>query len=144
MARRVRLFSLGALIGVFGIYLSTYLPGENSVSKTLNGYIDYFSPSKRVIWHLNEGFAEDTSFSNKSICQMIYYGLKEKDVLEVLNEGKVNFSLSDKDNNPYQLFVVENIVQENPIAVQFSFYADEQKAEVVSLWYVGKEEQCIR
>lgn len=144
MARRVRLFSLGVLIGLIGIYFSTYLPGENSVSRTLHGYIDYFSPSKRVIWHLNEGFAEDTLFSNKSICQMIYYGLNAKDVLEVLNEGKVNFSLSDKNNSPYQLFVVENTFNEKPIAVQFSLYADEQKAEVISLWYIGSEEQCVR
>ena len=149
MARRVRLFSLGILIGLFGLYLSTYLPGENSVAKTLNGYIDYFSPSKRVIWHLNQAFSDGKSnFSNKAICQMIYYDLSEEDILGVLNHGKINFSLSDKDGKKvngilFKLFVVENIIRDKPVAVHFSLYADDKESEVISFHYIDDKEQCV-
>ena len=80
---------------------------------------------------------------------MIYYDLSEEDILGVLNNGKVNFSLSDKEGKTlgedivFKLYVVENIIGDKPVAVHFSLYKDDKESEVISFRYIDDKEQCL-
>ena len=43
----------------------------------------------------------------------------KEDLLSVLDEGEVNFDLSDEDGEPCQYFMIENIVNGNELSVEF-------------------------
>ena len=102
MIRRLVLFGFGALISVFFLSLGP----ENRLKKTFYAYIDYFNVNKRVIYHL---YSDSTHFTSKSECQLVYYSLDKSTLLNVLDGGKVNFSKSEKDKEPCQIYMVENL-----------------------------------
>ena len=103
MIRRLVLFGFGALISIFFLSLGP----ENRLKKTFYAYIDYFNVNKRVIYHL---YSDSTHFTAKSECQLVYYSLDKSTLLNVLDGGKVNFSKSEKDKEPCQIYMIENII----------------------------------
>ena len=114
MGRRFLFFGIGVLISV--IFLS--MGPENRLKKTFYDYIDYFNIDKRVIYHLHN---DSTTFSTKASCQLVYYSLSEAELLQVLENGEVNFDLSEKDSKPCKYFVVENKINEMDLLVTLSF-----------------------
>ena len=135
MLRRIILFGFGALISVFFLSLGP----ENRLKKTFYAYVDYFNVDKRVIYHLN---SDETFFSSKSECQLIYYNLDKIELLSVLDGGEVNFSKSDKDRKPCQLYFVENMINNNSAEVLFEYCSVDNKVTVKSFIINQEERVC--
>ena len=112
MRRRILLFGFGAVISIFFLSLGP----ENRLKDTFYAYIDYFDMNKRVISHL---INDSTVFTSKAECQLAYYNMTKDDLLSVLDEGEVNFDLSDEDAEPCQYFVIENILRGDDYSVEF-------------------------
>tara|TARA_B100001113_G_scaffold346455_1_gene337398 strand:- start:1021 stop:1437 length:417 start_codon:yes stop_codon:yes gene_type:complete len=126
MLRRFLFFGFGALISIFFLSLGP----QNRLKDTFYAYIDYFDMDKRVISHL---INDSTSFTLKSECQLVYYNIKKEDLLLVLNDGKVNFDLSNQDAEPCQYFVIENTVNGNALSVEFELcYYNNKSVKVIS------------
>ena len=100
MLRRLRFFGFGFLLSILILSIGP----NNRLKETFLAYVNYFNINKRVIFHLNKKDA--TIFSDKAICQMLYYNLNKEDLFSVLEDGKVNFNLSDKRAVPCQYFVI--------------------------------------
>ena len=137
MIRRLVFFGIGCFISL--MFLS--IGPENRLKETFIAYINYFNINKRVIYHLDKG--EAIIFSDQALCQMLYYNLNRKEVLSVLDNGEVNFHLSDNKSKPNQLFVIENMLNNQKIAVRFSYFDVKEKVQLLSFWYKGDEEKCI-
>ena len=135
MLRRIILFGFGALISVFFLSLGP----ENRLKKTFYAYVDYFNVDKRVIYHLN---SDETFFSTKSECQLVYYNLAKIELLSVLDGGEVNFSKSDKDRKPCQLYFVENMINNNSAEVLFEYCSVDNKVTVKSFIINQEERVC--
>jgi len=135
MLRRIILFGFGALISIFFLSLGP----ENRLKKTFYAYVDYFNVDKRVIYHLN---SDETFFSSKSECQLVYYNLDKIELLSVLDGGEVNFSKSDKDRKPCQLFFVENMINNNSAEVLFEYCSVDNKVTVKSFIINQEERVC--
>ena len=135
MLRRIILFGFGALISVFFLSLGP----ENRLKKTFYAYVDYFNVDKRVIYHLN---SDETFFSTKSECQLVYYNLSKIELLSVLDGGEVNFSKSDKDRKPCQLYFVENMINNNSAEVLFEYCSVDNKVTVKSFIINQEEGVC--
>ena len=136
MRRRLLFFGFGALISVF---LLTMGP-ENRLKDTFFAYVDYFNMDKRVISHLYPNTTDDEGnvllidpeFSTQAECQLVYYNLTKEDLLSVLEDGKVNFELSDEDGEPCQYFVIENSVKGNALSVTFELcYYNDKSVKVM-------------
>ena len=137
MRRRLLFFGFGSLISVFFLSMGP----ENRLKNTFYDYIDYFDMNKRVISHLYPNTTDDEGnlllikpeFSTKSECQLSYYNLKKEDLLSVLEDGKVNFELSDEDGEPCQYFVIEKSVKGNDLSVVFQLcYYNDKSVKVMS------------
>ena len=135
MLRRIILFGFGALISIFFLSLGP----ENRLKKTFYAYVDYFNVDKRVIYHLN---SDETFFSSKSECQLVYYNLDKIKLLSVLDGGEVNFSKSDKDRKPCQLYFVENMINNNSAEVLFEYCSVDNKVTVKSFIINQEEGVC--
>lgn len=135
MLRRIILFGFGALISIFFLSLGP----ENRLKKTFYAYVDYFNVDKRVIYHLN---SDETFFSAKSECQLVYYNLDKNELLSVLDGGEVNFSKSDKDRKPCQLYFVENMINNNSAEVLFEYCSVDNKVTVKSFIINQEEGVC--
>lgn len=136
MIRRLVLFGFGALISIFFLSLGP----ENRLKKTFYAYIDYFNVNKRVIYHL---YSDSTHFTSKSECQLVYYSLDKSTLLNVLDGGKVNFSKSEKDKEPCQIYMIENIINAKNFEVLFEYCYSEEKVTVLSINEIGNEEVCL-
>ena len=134
MGRRFLFFGFGALISIFFLSMGP----ENRLKKTFYAYIDYFDMDKRVITHLVN---DSTSFTTMAECQLVYYNLTKDDLLTVLNKGKVNFYLSDKDGDSCQYYVVENTINENNLSVKFELCYYNNKSVRVMTFTANKEEE---
>ena len=136
MRRRLLLFGFGALISIFFLSLGP----QNRLKDTFYAYVDYFNVDKRVISHL---INDSTTFTAKSECQLVYYNITKDDLISVLDEGEVNFDLSDEDAEPCQYFFVESIVDNNKLMVEFELcYYNNKSVKVLSFIYNGEEEVC--
>ena len=136
MVKRLLLFGIGALISI--IFLS--LGPENRLKDTFYAYIDYFNIDKRVISHLVN---DSTSFTTKAECQLVYYHMKKEDLLSILDDGKVNFDLSDKDGEPCQYYIVENKLKGNYVSVEFELcYYNNKSVRVMGFTNNNEEEVC--
>ena len=135
MGRRFLFFGIGALISI--IFLS--LGPENRLKKIFYDYIDYFSLDKRVIYHLEN---DSTTFSTKAECQLVYYSLSKEDLLEVLEDGEVNFEKSQTEKKPYQYYVVENTINEMELSVTFEFCDKANTVKVMGFSVKTEEEVC--
>ena len=134
MRRRFLFFGFGALISIFFLSLGP----ENRLKETFFAYIDYFDMDKRVITHLVN---DSTSFTTMAECQLVYYNLTKDDLLTVLNKGKVNFDLSDKDGEPCKYYVVENTINGNNLSVKFELCYYNNKSVRVMTFTANKEEE---
>ena len=95
---------------------------------------------KRVISHL---YNDNTSFTVKAECQLVYYNMTKEVLLSVLDEGKVNFDLSDEDGEPCQYFVIENIVNGNELSVEFELcYHNNGSVTVIAFTVNNEKEVC--
>ena len=136
MRRRFFFFGCGVLISIFFLSMGP----ENRLKKTFFAYIDYFNIDKRVITHLVN---DSTSFTTMAECQLVYYNLTKDDLLSVLDQGKVNFDLSDKDGDPCQYYVVENTINKNNLAVKFELcYYNNKSVRVMTFTANGDAEVC--
>ena len=136
MSRRFLLFGFGALISIFFLSLGP----ENKLKDTFYAYIDYFDMDKRVISHL---INDSTTFTTKAECQLVYYNMTKEVLLSVLDEGEVNFDLSDEDSEPCQYFVIENIVKGNELSVEFELcYYNNKSVKVMAFTSNSEKEVC--
>ena len=135
MIKRIVLFGFGALISIFFLSLGP----ENRLKNTFYAYIDYFNINKRVIYHLTN---EETLFSTKSECQMVYYNLEKTNVLDVLDGGEVNFSKSEKDRKPCQIFLIEKNINDDFYEVLFEYCSNDKKVIVIDVLLNGEQGVC--
>ena len=136
MVRRLLLFGFGVLISIFFLSFGP----ENKMKNTFYAYIDYFDMDKRVISHLRN---DNTVFTSKAECQLVYYGISKEDLLSVLDKGKVNFDLSDEDSEPCQYFVIDNTVKGNDLSVEFELcYYNNKNVKVVSFTSNKEQQVC--
>jgi len=147
MRRRLLFFGFGALISIFFLSMGP----ENRLKETFYAYLDYFDMNQRVISHLYPNTTDDEGnvllidpeFSTQAECQLMYYNLTKKDLLSVLEDGEVNFELSDEDGEPCQYFVIENSVKGNALSVTFELcYYDDKSVKVMSFKANNEEEVC--
>ena len=135
MLKRILLFGFGALISIFFLSMGP----ENRLKNTFYAYIDYFDIDKRVITHL---YHDSTIFTTISECQLVYYNLTKEDLLQVLDDGSVNFKLSDKDAEPCQYFVIENNINGVDFLVEFEYCFNINKVRVMRFTYNNEKEVC--
>ena len=135
MIKRIVLFGFGALISMFFLSLGP----ENRLKITFYAYLDYFNLDKRVIYHLSK---EDPFFSTKSECQIVYYNLDNSKILSVLDGGEVNFSKSNKKQDPCPIYVVENELEDNFIEVAFEYCSEDKKVTVLGFSINNEEAIC--
>jgi len=147
MRRRLLFFGFGALISVFFLSMGP----ENRLKKTFYAYLDYFDMNQRVITHLYPNTTDekgnliliDPEFSTQVECQLVYYNLTKKDLLSVLEDGEVNFELSDEDGEPCQYYVIENSVKGNALSVTFELcYYNDKSVKVMKFRYNKEKETC--
>ena len=113
--------------------------------------MDYFDIDKRVITHLYPNTTDTdgnviaiaTNFTTQAECQLVYYNITKEDVLTVLEDGEVNFDLSEEDGEPCQYYVIENSVKGFDLAVTFELcYYDDKSVKVMSFKANNEEEVC--
>jgi len=147
MKRRLLFFGFGAFISVFFLSMGP----ENRLKDTFYAYMDYFDMDKRVITHLYPNTTDeqgnvisiDTDFSTKAECQLVYYNLTKNDLLSVLEDGEVNFELSDEDGEPCQYFVIENSIKGNALSVTFELcYYNDKSVKVMKFTSNKEKETC--
>ena len=147
MRRRLLFFGFGALISIFFLSMGP----ENRLKKTFYAYLDYFDMNQRVISHLYPNTTDDEGnlllidpeFSTQAECQLVYYNLTKKDLLSVLEDGEVNFELSDEDGEPCQYYVIENSVKGNALSVTFELcYYNDKSVKVMKFRYNKEKETC--
>ena len=96
MARRFFIFLFGVLLGVMVIRFA--FPGR------FVEYAQYFNMDYRVLYHLKS----DTIYiSPNAKCHLGCLSLDQKDVLHVLEGGKINFAKSDQRTEACKYYVVE-------------------------------------
>lgn len=136
MKRRFLLFGFGAVISIFLLSLGP----ENRLKDTFYAYVDYFNMDKRVITHL---INDSTNFTNKAECQLVYYDIKKQELLSVLDEGDVDFDLSEQDSKPCQYFMVLGEVNDYDISVYFELcYYDSKSVRVMGFEVNNEKEVC--
>jgi len=147
MRRRLLFFGFGALISIFFLSMGP----ENRLKKTFYAYLDYFDMNKRVISHLYPNTTDDEGnvllidpeFSTQAECQLVYYNLTKEDLLSVLEDGEVNFELSDEDGEPCQYFVIENSVNGNALSVTFELcYYNDKSVKVMKFTSNNEKGAC--
>ena len=147
MRRRLLFFGFGALISISFLSMGP----ENRLKKTFYAYLDYFDMNQRVISHLYPNTTDDEGnlllidpeFSTQAECQLVYYNLTKKDLLSVLEDGEVNFELSDEDGEPCQYYVIENLVKGNALSVTFELcYYNDKSVKVMKFRYNKEKETC--
>ena len=147
MKRRLLFFGFGAFISVFFLSMGP----ENRLKDTFYAYMDYFDMDKRVITHLYPNTTDeqgnvisiDTDFSTKAECQLVYYNLTKNDLLSVLEDGEVNFELSDEDGEPCQYFVIENSIKGNALSVTFELcYYNDKSVKVMKFTSSNEKDTC--
>ena len=132
MIKRIVLFGFGALISIFFLSLGP----ENRLKNTFYAYIDYFNINKRVIYHLKK---DQPFFSTIAECQLVYFDIDKSKVLSVLDGGEVNFSKSNKEQEPCQLYLIENQIEEDFFEVMFEYCSKTKKGTVMNISLNNRE-----
>ena len=136
MRRRVLLFSFGVIVSIFFLSMGP----ENRLKETFYAYINYFDIDKRVITHL---FNDNTGFSTKAECQLVYYNISKEDLLSVLDDGEVDFNISNPDGEPCQQYFIRNKVNGRELLVEFELcYYNNKSVEVLSFTSNDGKEVC--
>ena len=137
MRRRLLFFGFGAFISILLLSMGP----QNRLKDTFYAYINYFDMDQRVITHLVN---DSTRFSIIAECQLVCYNISKKDLLTVLEEGEVNFDLSDQDGEPCQYYVIENTVNGSDLAVEFELCYYNNKSVKVMAFTSNKEKEVCR
>ena len=96
MTRRFFIFFFGVILGVMVIRFA--FPGR------FVEYAQYFDIDYRVLYHLKS----DTIYiSPDAQCHLDCLSLNQKDVLNVLEGGNINFEKSEQRTEPCKYYVVE-------------------------------------
>jgi hypothetical protein len=96
MTRRLVIFLFGVLLGVMIVRFA--FPGRFAE------YAQYFSLDYRVLYHLQQ----DTIYIGPdAVCRLECLSLKQEAILQVLDNGEVNFSKSVTDSEPCKTYTVE-------------------------------------
>jgi hypothetical protein len=132
MFRRLLFFGFGVLISIFFLSMGP----ENRLKNTFYAYIDYFNMDKRVISHLVN---DKTLFTDKAECQLRYFNISKDEILGVLNDGNVNFGLSDQKSEPCQYFVIENSLKGDKVNVEFELCYNNNKSVRVMKFYFDNQ-----
>ena len=132
MIKRFVLFGFGALISIFFLSLGP----ENRLKNTFYAYVDYFNINKRVIYHLKK---DQPFFSTIAECQLVYFDIDKSNVLSVLDGGEVNFSKSNKEQEPCQLYLIENQIEKDFFEVMFEFCSKTKKVTVMNISLNNRE-----
>lgn len=111
MGRRIRVYLVGVGMGLIATYFM------------FNGRGCEWMPGKRVLSSIEESQLIISTFRS---CQMTCYGLSRKDVFNVLEKGKVNFSESET-SGAIKNYVVAN----NECKITFALNAADSITEVV-------------
>ena len=136
MYRRLLFFGFGVLISIFFLSMGP----ENRLKNTFYAYMDYFDMDKRVITHLVN---DSITFTIKAECQLVYYNISKSDLLLVLDDGEVNFDLSNPDGEPCQQYIIENTINGTELAVEFELcYYNNKSVEVLSFTANKEKEVC--
>ena len=136
MIRRLLFFGLGVLISIFFLSMGP----ENRLKKTFYAYINYFDMDKRVITHL---INESTTFTTMAECQLVYYNLTKDTLLSVLDKGKINFNVSEKDREPCQYYIVEGTISGHNLSVKFELcYYNNKSVKVINFTSNNEKEVC--
>ena len=136
MLRRLSFFGFGVLISIFFLSMGP----ENRLKNTFYAYIDYFNMNKRVISHLVN---EKTLFTDESECQLSYFDISKDELLGVLNDGNVNFDLSDQNSEPCQYFVIENTLRGDKVTVEFELcYYNDKSVRVMKFYFNNELKIC--
>ena len=97
MARRFFIFLFGVLIGLMVIRFA--FPGR------FVEYAQYFDINYRVLYHLK---SDTINISPNAQCHLNCFNIEPKDVLNVLEDGSINFEKSDQRAELCKYYVVEN------------------------------------
>lgn len=136
MLRRLSFFGFGVLISIFFLSMGP----ENRLKNTFYAYIDYFNMNKRVISHLVN---DKTLFTDESECQLSYFDISKDELLGVLNDGNVNFDLSDQNSEPCQYFVIENTLRGDKVTVEFELcYYNDKSVRVMKFYFNNELKIC--
>ena len=95
---------------------------------------------KRVISHLVN---DKTLFTDESECQLSYFDISKDELLGVLNDGNVNFDLSDQNSEPCQYFVIENTLRGDKVTVEFELcYYNDKSVRVMKFYFNNELKIC--
>ena len=130
--RRFSLFFFGSFLGIF---LLSFGP-DNRLKQHFLAYVDYFDMNKRVIYHLKNS---KTLFSNQVECQLTYHNLGKDQIMNLLNDGKVDFKRSIKKPNPCQLFFVKNRLKDDDLTVAFELCQIVEKTTTVLYFQINND-----
>jgi hypothetical protein len=73
----------------------------------------------------------------------VYYNTSKADLLLVLEDGEVNFDLSNPDGEPCQQYIVENTINGTELSVKFELcYYNNKSVEVLSFTANKEKEVC--
>lgn len=96
MIRRLSIFLFGVLLGLMVVRFA--FPGRFSE------YANYFSLDYRVLYHLNK---EVVFISPLAQCKLECLNVDQEEVLDILNDGSVNFSKSQTKTEPCKSYTIE-------------------------------------
>ena len=83
-----------------------------------------------MIYHLKK---DQPFFSTTAECQLVYFDIDKSNVLSVLDGGEVNFSKSNKEQEPCQLYLIENQIEEDFFEVMFEYCSQTKKVTVMNI-----------
>lgn len=113
MTRRFIIFLIGVFIGV--LFIRFVFPGRFSE------YMQYFDLDYRVVYHLDQ----DTIYiSANAQCHLQCLSKTQEEVLEIFQDGKVNFDLSDTKSE-CKKYVLEN----KDLSAEFELCGDKVKLQ---------------
>ena len=118
MLKRIRLFGFGFIAGILILSIGP----ENRLKKTFLSYINYFSMSKRVHYHiLKTDIVLEGNLKNK-------YEIDE--VIEAIKISKINFKKSNTDLEECKYFLLETKLNFHYSEIEIKYCEKDKKSFV--------------
>ena len=118
MLKRIRLFGFGFIAGILILSIGP----ENRLKKTFLSYINYFSMSKRVHYHiLKTDIVLEGNLKNK-------YEIDE--VIEAIKISKINFKKSNTDLEECKYYVLETKLNQQDSEIDIKYCEKDKKSFV--------------
>ena len=74
--------------------------------------------------------------------ELVYFDLTKLKLLTVLDGGEVNFSKSEKNREPCQLYLIENKIEDKDFEVLFEYCYTEQSVSVLNINVLDEDSVC--